>query len=90
MTEPTELMLSPRELAEALVKHHGIREGIWSLGVEFQLTAINMSPDKEKVLPAAVVPIHRIGIRRTDALNNISVDAAALNAATASAADRFA
>jgi hypothetical protein len=79
MTEQNLFMLSPKELTKALIKHHGIHEGIWGLAIEFQLAAAKTASDKDEIMPAAMVSVHRIGISKADKLNDMAVDAATVN-----------
>ncbi|MDI7277627.1 MAG: hypothetical protein QME94_16740 [Anaerolineae bacterium] len=71
-----------RELAEILVKHQGIHEGLWGLYVQFGFGGLNVvNPDDSAMSPAAIVPITRIGIQRFAEANSMTVDAAAVNPA---------
>lgn len=79
MAEDLLIGFTHREVAEALVLRHGIREGIWGLFIEFGIGAINFGPNQEDILPAAVVPVLKIGLQRFSELNNLSVDAAQVN-----------
>lgn len=81
MPETPQILFSYQELAEMLVKQQDIREGFWGLYIEFDIAATLVS-DQEgtATVPAAVVPVQRIGIRRYDEeVGNLTVDAAAVN-----------
>ena len=71
-----------KEIAEALVKQQGIREGLWGVYLEFGIAAanINAAPDAD-VTPAAIVPVQRMGLQRFELPNNLTVNAAGVNPA---------
>ena len=78
MAEFDRVTFSHKELAEILVKRQNIREGIWGLYVEFGLKATNLSTGADQV-PAAVIPLLKVGLQKFDEETNISVDAAKVN-----------
>jgi len=63
------------------VKKQGIHEGIWGLYVEFGIQGANIGTDQAKkdLVPAAIVPILRLGIQRFPDENQMTVDAAKAN-----------
>jgi len=73
------VVISHKQVAEALVKFHGIHEGIWGLFVRFGLGASNVGPDENQLVPAAIVPIVEIGLQKFTKETNLSVDAAKVN-----------
>lgn len=79
MVEVTQFNFSYQEVVEALIKKHGLHEGIWVLSLEFGLGAGNIGPDENNLNPSAVVAVGKIGIRRTDNITNLSVDASVVN-----------
>jgi len=79
MAEDLLIGFTHKEVAEALVLRHGIHEGVWGIFVEFGIGAINFGPNSEDLLPAAVVPVLKIGLQRFPELNALSVDAAQVN-----------
>ncbi len=80
MAETRQITFTHKEIAEALIKSSNVHEGLWGLFVEFGLKAANVTqaPGSE-VLPAAIVPIVRLGIRRFEEPNNLTADAAEVN-----------
>ena len=70
-----------KEVAEALIKKQGIHEGLWGIYMEFRITAGNIpaDPSGQVLLPAAIVPVVRIGIQRFDKPSSLTVDAAEVN-----------
>ena len=75
MSEPRVITFSHREVAEALVKKEGLHQGIWGIYVEFGLGAVNIGADSDDTLPAAVVPVKKIGLQRFDEESSLAVDA---------------
>ena len=84
MPESSQIVtFSHKEIAEALVKYHGVHEGLWGIYVKFALGAANIQrgPDSAEIVPAAVVPVVAVGIQRFDSENGLTVDAAKVNPA---------
>jgi len=81
MAEATQLVFSHKEVATALVKAHGLHEGIWGLYVKFGIAGVNVGMTPSEMNPAAIVPILEIGLQRFEAENNIAVNAAMVNPA---------
>lgn len=81
MADSTQVMLNHKEVVEALIKHQGLHEGLWSLAVEFGIGAATASGEPEIFYPTAMVPVLRIGLNRAEKLNNLTVDAAKANPA---------
>jgi hypothetical protein len=68
-----------QELAEILIKHQDIHEGLWGIYVEFGIGATNIGQAPDELLPAAVVPIVKLGLQRFTEPNNLTADAAKVN-----------
>jgi hypothetical protein len=85
MPETKTITFTNKEIAEFLVKHVGIHEGFWGILVEFGIGAANVAfpPSGDALVPAAIVPIVKMGIHRFDEPNSLTVDAAKVNPATA-------
>ena len=83
MAEPTQILFSHKEVVEALVKKHGIHDGIWGIYVRFALKAANIGVSDSDLLPAAIIPVVELGLQKFEKENNISVDAAKVNPAQA-------
>ncbi len=80
MAESTQYTFSHREVVEALIKKQGLHEDMWSLYVEFGLTAANMSgPIGDQAVPTAIVPILKIGLQKGKTEDFLTVDAAKVN-----------
>lgn len=68
-----------KEVVEALLRYKGLHEGIWELHFGFALSAVNMgNPKTGEFTPAAILPVAKIGIQRTDKETNLSADASSL------------
>ena len=79
MAESTQIVFKHKEVVEALLKHHGLHEGIWGLYIRFGLQAVNIGITENDLMPAAVVPLMEIGLQKFEKENNIAVDAAKVN-----------
>jgi hypothetical protein len=81
MAEPVqEYVFSHKEVVEALIKKQDLHDGIWMLSVRFGIGAMNAQrPGEEEIVPAAVVPVLSLGLRKVDALNPLALDAAQVN-----------
>jgi len=81
MSEANNYVFNHREIAEVLVKQQNLHEGLWGVYIEFGIAAanINQAPGEGSLLPAAIVPVMKIGIQRFPNENNLTVDAAKVN-----------
>jgi hypothetical protein len=80
MSNATQYQFDLEEIAELLFKKQGIKEGLWSLGVQFALAAANAGPDPSKVMPSMVVGVEKLRLSRSeDASSPLTFDAAKLN-----------
>lgn len=83
MPEARQITFSYQELAEVLIKQQDIHEGLWGIYVEFNIMATNVNGPEGNVVPAAIVPVQRLGIQRFDVeVENLTVDAAQVNPAS--------
>ena len=74
-----DLLMPLGELTKLLVKHHGFREGIFDISVEFQIGVGSIGPDPEKALfPSAIASVSRVGLKRVDKEGASTIDAASL------------
>jgi hypothetical protein len=81
MDENKAYQFDHKEVAEVLIKHKGLHEGLWGISIEFAIAATNISRDTEgfDLTPAAIVPVVKIGIQRFEKPNRMTVDAAIVN-----------
>ena len=73
--------LSLVEMTELLVKHYSLYDGLYDLGVEFQVSIGAVGPGPDKLMLGDVVGISRIGLAKTEIRGPQTVDAAVCNPA---------
>jgi hypothetical protein len=74
-----------KEVIEALIKKQDIHEGLWVIYMEFGLGGGHVpGPVEDSTVPAAIVPVLKIGIQRSDKPSAGTVDAAEVNPSTPS------
>ncbi len=76
---PAKPTLSLRELAEVLVKHYDLSEGQYDLLLEYQIGIGAVGPDKENLVPGAMIGVTRLGLLRAANAGPNTVDAAKIN-----------
>ena len=79
---PDPILVTYKDLAELMVKHKGVHEGLWGVYVRFGLRATNMPVQVEEqtsLMPAAILPILEIGIQPFGEATDLTVDAAIVN-----------
>lgn len=80
MSNATQYQFDLPEIAEMLFKKQGIKEGHWSLGVQFALVAANAGPEPTKVMPSMIVGFEKLNLSRTeDASAPLTFDASKIN-----------
>jgi hypothetical protein len=73
-------LFSHVEVVEALIKKQGLHEGIWMLYFELGVAGANIAhPVTHELTPAAIIPIVKVGLQKTDAVSPIAMDAATVN-----------
>ena len=78
MGDPNQFVFKLKELTEVMIRHQGLRDGLWGIFIEFGISATNI-PSGDELIPAAVVPIMKVGIQRFDAPNATTIDAATIS-----------
>jgi hypothetical protein len=78
------IMLTHKEVIDALIKHQNLHDGIWQLYVEFGISGGNVPTITEgtqelRLCPAAIVPINKIGLAMVDKENPLALDASKVN-----------
>lgn len=78
---PIETPLTLHELSAVLVKHYGLHEGSYGLWVEFMIGSGPVGPDKERLMPGAMIGVRRVGLIPTEKPESTSatVDAGVVN-----------
>ncbi|MFH1596421.1 MAG: hypothetical protein ABIG94_08670 [Pseudomonadota bacterium] len=81
MGEPQIITFEYKEIVKVLLKHQGIHEGLWAIVVQFGLQAANIKvgPSEGDVVPAAILPLVKMGIQKSDKPTPLTVDAAEVN-----------
>ncbi len=79
MPAPLQLNLSLSQLAEVLIKHHSIHEGLYDVSFYFQIAVGAVGPQGEQVVPGAMIGINGIGLAKTENPGPHTVDAAVCN-----------
>jgi hypothetical protein len=79
MPETKSIAFTHKEVVEALIRYNNLHEGLWGLHIEFGLGAANVGSEPGDLLPAAIIPVKKIGLQRFDEPNNLTVDAAQAN-----------
>ena len=88
MAEPNQIIFTYQEIVEALIKKHGLHEGIWGIYVRFGLKGANVGENDSSLRPSAIIPILEIGLQKFDKENILSVDAAKINPRPKARAER--
>lgn len=78
---PVEEPLTLKNLSVLLVKHYGISEGTFDLMLEYQIGTGAIGPDKENLIPGAMIGVSRIGLVPTSKVGPTTVDASLVNPA---------
>lgn len=77
-TAPSIDPLNMRQLTEELIRHHGLTEGLFDLLVEFQIGTGAVGPDKDRLLPGAMIGLARVGLSPAKVRGPNTLDAAEL------------
>ncbi len=80
MPETKNIVFTHKEVVEALIRYNDIHEGLWGLYIEFGLAGANVGSGPGGDLnPAAVIPVLKIGLQRSETPSNLTADAAVVN-----------
>lgn len=66
------------EIAKLLVQKQGIKEGLWTVGVQFALAAANAGPEQSKLLPSMLVSVDKLMLTRATEASPLTIDASSL------------
>lgn len=80
MAEITEYTFRLQDVATALVKQQGLKQGFWQLIVQFGFGAANMGPNQDLLVPSGIAQVNAVGLKKVESkLDNLTVDAAEVN-----------
>lgn len=65
-----------KEVAELLVRHYGLRDGLWELALEMQVGVGQVGALPDAVFPGAIFGVSRVGLARVTVAGPRTVDAA--------------
>jgi hypothetical protein len=66
------------EVAALLINKAGITEGLWTVGVSFNLGAVTVGPDKDHIRPAILASIENLVLQKATEPGPLTFDAATL------------
>lgn len=72
---PIQAPLSMKELVAVLVKHYGLTEGKYDLGIEFQIGTGPVGPNTEEMMPGVILGVKSVGLAPAKGDTSTSVDA---------------
>jgi len=79
-TKPEEEM-TLKELTALLIKHFDHHEGLYDLAFHLQIATGSIGPDKDNLLPGAMLGIAGVGLKWAEKLSPNTLDAADVNPA---------
>jgi|WetSurMetagenome_2_1015567.scaffolds.fasta_scaffold699418_1 hypothetical protein len=88
MPETKKIAFNFKEITTMLIKQQDIHEGYWGIYFEFAMVSglvpfppcrAPVPPPDTPLMPAAIIPITKIGITKFDTPNPLTVDAAQVN-----------
>jgi hypothetical protein len=67
------------EIAELLIKKLKITDGLWTVGVQFNIGVTNAGPTPANVMPSAIVGVEKILLSRATEPSPLTFDAASIS-----------
>jgi hypothetical protein len=80
MAEPSQYDFSLAEIAALLMQSAGIKEGLWSIGVNFTIAVAAAGPNKDQIRPSAVISVDHLVLAKAPEPGPLVFDAASLSA----------
>ena len=80
MAEATQYNFDLAEVAELLIRKAGLTDGLWAIGVNFNIGIAMAGPDKEHVRPSALVGVDQLILTRATEPGPLVCDAALITA----------
>ena len=71
--------LSLKELAEVLIRHYELHEGLYEVGVQFNIAVGTVGPTPDAAAPGVVFTVEGLGLSRASQDSPLCVDAAIVN-----------
>jgi hypothetical protein len=68
-----------KDLAEVLIKHFGLHEGIYEVGARFNVAIGNFGTSPNAAGPGAILTLGGIGVSKSTQAGTTSIDAAIVN-----------
>ena len=79
-TNPASIeILALRDVAELLVRHKDLHEGLYNLAFQFQIAIGAVGPSPDVVVPGAMFGVSGLGLEKVDRMGPYTVDAAIVN-----------
>ena len=63
------------EVGKLLLREQGIKDGLWTVGVQFAIGAANAGPDQSKILPSMIVSVEKLMLTRASEMTPLTIDA---------------
>jgi hypothetical protein len=86
MPKPTEQVnaahieiIALRDVAELLIRHKDLHEGLYNLAFQFQIAIGAVGPSPDAVVPGAMFGVSGLGLEKVDRMGPYTVDAAIVN-----------
>ena len=76
MAEVSQYDFPLAEVAELLMHKAGIKEGLWTIGVNFAIGVAAAGPDREHVRPSALVSVDHLVLTKATEEGPLTFDAA--------------
>lgn len=68
------------EVASLLMQKAGITDGLWTIGVGFNIAIASAGPDKDHIRPSALVSVEQLVLSKGTELGPLTFDAAEVSA----------
>ncbi len=72
-------ILALRDVAELLIRHKDLHEGMYNLAFQFQIAIGAVGPSPDAVVPGAMFGVSGLGLEKVDRMGPYTVDAAIVN-----------
>ncbi|MBU2830505.1 hypothetical protein [Acidithiobacillus ferriphilus] len=78
MSEISQYKFSLSDVASLLMQKEGITEGLWTIGVGFNISVASAGPDKDHVRPATLVAVDNLVLSKATNPGPLTFNAAEL------------